>query len=306
MAAALTAAAAAESVSCNNNNNNNKKNNSDGSGCNHWKLLLLLLAVGVPCSPAMIQLPGDIILGGLFPVHVKGEGREPCGSAIYNRGIQRLEAMLFAVDSINRNGKMLPGITLGVTIVDTCSRDTYALNRSLEFVRASLNAMDTSGFECPGGSQPKMRSPGLAAGPVFGVVGGSYSSVSIQVANLLRLFRIPQISPASTAKVLSDKSRYEFFARTVPPDDYQAIALVDLVERFNWTYVSTVASEGSYGESGIEVFHREAALRNVCIAVFEKVSSAANERVYQNVIHSLMRKPNARAVILFTRADDAR
>ena len=56
-------------------------------------------------------------------------------------------------------------------------------------------------------------------GPVLGVVGGSYSSVSLQVeklmirniqgktnilfqvANLLRLFRIPQISPASTAKV---------------------------------------------------------------------------------------------------------
>ena len=42
-----------------------------------------------------------------------------------------------------------------------------------------------------------------------------------QVANLLRLFRIPQISPASTAKALSDKSRYEMFARTVPPDTFQ-------------------------------------------------------------------------------------
>ena len=43
----------------------------------------------------------------------------------------------------------------------------------------------------------------------------------LQVANLLRLFRIPQISPASTAKVLSDKSRFEMFARTVPPDTFQ-------------------------------------------------------------------------------------
>ena len=42
-----------------------------------------------------------------------------------------------------------------------------------------------------------------------------------QVANLLRLFRIPQISPASTAKLLSDKSRFEMFARTVPPDTFQ-------------------------------------------------------------------------------------
>ncbi len=37
----------------------------------------------------------------------------------------------------------------------------------------------------------------------------------------------------------------------------QAIAMVDIVSLFNWTYVSTVASEGSYGESGIDVFQQE-------------------------------------------------
>ncbi len=175
-------------------------------------LLLMVLTMNVEGTGSSIQLPGDIVLGGLFPVHVKGD-KTPCGSAVYNRGIQRLEAMLFAVDQINRAGRLLPGIKLGVNVVDTCSRDTYALNRSLEFIRASLSAMDTSGFQCRDGSAPRVK--GLQGfGPVFGVVGGSYSSVSIQVANLLRLFRIPQISPASTAKVLSDKSRFEYFART--------------------------------------------------------------------------------------------
>ena len=29
---------------------------------------------------------------------------------------------------------------------------------------------------------------------------------------------------------------------------FQAIALVDIVKKFNWTYVSTIASEGSYGK----------------------------------------------------------
>lgn len=74
-----------------------------------------------------------------------------------------------------------------------------------------------------------------------------------QVANLLRLFHIPQISPASTAKALSDKTRFDYFARTVPPDTFQSIALVDVVKSANWSYVSTVYSEGSYGEYGIEV-----------------------------------------------------
>nr|XP_034175458.1 metabotropic glutamate receptor [Osmia lignaria]XP_034175459.1 metabotropic glutamate receptor [Osmia lignaria] len=250
-----------------------------------------------------VLIPGDIVLGGLFPVHEKGGSS--CGPNVYNRGVQRLEAMLFAVDQINRNKTLLPGITLGVHILDTCGRDTYALNQSLHFVRASLSNLDISVLECADKSVPRVKKT-ATAGPIFGVIGGSYSSVSLQVANLLRLFHIPQISPASTAKALSDKTRFDYFARTVPPDTFQSIALVDVVKSANWSYVSTVYSEGSYGEYGIEVFTREATERNVCIAAAEKVPSAADDRVFDDIILRLSKKPNARTVVLFTRAEDAR
>ncbi|XP_050497497.1 metabotropic glutamate receptor-like [Diabrotica virgifera virgifera] len=249
------------------------------------------------------SVPGDIILGGLFPVHTKGD-KTPCGSQIYHRGVQRLEAMMFAIDNINKDPNILPNVTLGVHILDTCSRDTYALNQSLQFVRASLNNIDTSSFECADHSMPVPRNN--YSGPVFGVVGGSYSSVSLQVANLLGLFHIPQISPASTAKALSDKTRFKYFARTVPPDTFQSSALVDIVKSVNWSYVSTIYSEGSYGEYGIEVFHREAQERNVCIATAEKVPSAADDKEFDNIILKLKKKINARGVVLFTRAEDAR
>lgn len=65
--------------------------------------------------------------------------------------------------------------------------------------------------------------------------------------------------------------------------DLQAIALVDIVKKFNWTYVSTIASEGSYGESGIDVFQREAEKRNICIAIAEKVPSNADTRKFMEV-----------------------
>ncbi|XP_076754534.1 metabotropic Glutamate Receptor [Xylocopa sonorina] len=250
-----------------------------------------------------VLIPGDIVLGGLFPVHEKGGAS--CGPSVYNRGVQRLEAMLFAVDQINKESKILPGITLGVHILDTCGRDTYALNQSLHFVRASLSNLDISVLECADRSVPRVKKT-ASAGPIFGVIGGSYSSVSLQVANLLRLFHIPQISPASTAKALSDKTRFDYFARTVPPDTFQSIALVDVVKSANWSYVSTVYSEGSYGEYGIEVFTREATERNVCIAAALKVPSAADDRIFDDIILRLSKKPNARAVILFTRAEDAR
>lgn len=128
----------------------------------------------------------------------------------------------------------------------------------------------------------------------------------LQVANLLRLFQIPQISYASTSSKLSDKSRYDYFARTVPPDFYQAKAMAEILRYFNWTYVSTVASEGDYGETGIDAFQQEARSRQICIATSAKVSRSMNRQGYDNVIRTLQQKSNARVVILFTSSEDAR
>ena len=55
------------------------------------------------------------------------------------------------------------------------------------------------------------------------------------------------------------------------------------MKKFNWTYVSTIASEGSYGESGIDVFQREAEKRNICIAIAEKVPSNADTTIFMEV-----------------------
>ncbi|KAJ8373449.1 hypothetical protein SKAU_G00040290 [Synaphobranchus kaupii] len=67
---------------------------------------------------------------------------------------------------------------------------------------------------------------------------------------------IPQISYASTAPELSDNSRYDFFSRVVPPDSYQAQAMLDIVTAMGvGNYVSTLASEGELRrESGVEAF----------------------------------------------------
>ena len=125
-------------------------------------------------------IPGEYVLGGLFPVHKKGSSE--CGGIQPDRGVQRVEAMLFTVDHINRNRDLLPDVRLGANILDTCSRETYALDQALEYVRASLTIFDTTQFQCGDGSMPTLANN---PEPVVGVVGGSYSSVSIQVRRCL-------------------------------------------------------------------------------------------------------------------------
>ncbi|NXL13216.1 GRM7 protein, partial [Setophaga kirtlandii] len=135
-------------------------------------------------APHSIRLEGDITLGGLFPVHANGHPNSPCGLIKKENGIHRLEAMLYALDQINSDPDLLPNVTLGARILDTCSRDTYALEQSLTFVQALIQK-DTSDVRCTNGEPPVFVKPEK----VVGVIGASGSSVSIMVANILRLFQ---------------------------------------------------------------------------------------------------------------------
>ncbi|XP_024911833.1 metabotropic glutamate receptor 8-like isoform X2 [Cynoglossus semilaevis] len=249
-----------------------------------------------------IRIDGDIILGGLFPVHARGERGAPCGELKKEKGIHRLEAMLFAIDLINKDQELLPNITLGARILDTCSRDTYALEQSLTFVQALIER-DGSDVRCANGDPPILAKPDK----VVAVIGASASSVSIMVANILRLFKIPQVSYASTAPELSDNTRYDFFSRVVPPDSYQAQAMLDIVMAMGWNYVSTLASEGNYGESGVEAFvqiSRESG--GVCIAQSLKIPREPRPGEFDKIVLRLVETPNARAVIMFANEDDIR
>ncbi|XP_069004978.1 metabotropic glutamate receptor 4-like [Embiotoca jacksoni] len=290
----------------------------DRTGCQRnnliLPLLLLLLHSSLKATQAAkpkgpghthlnsIRIDGDISLGGLFPVHARGHDGKPCGELKKEKGIHRLEAMLFALDRINNDNNLLPNITLGARILDTCSRDTHALEQSLTFVQALIEK-DGTDVKCLSGGVPIITKPER----VVGVIGASSSSVSIMVANILRLFKIPQVSYASTAPELSDNTRYDFFSRVVPPDTYQAQAMVDIVKAMRWNYVSTVASEGNYGESGVDAFIQKSREDGgVCISQSVKIPREPKQGEFDKVIRRLRENPNARVVILFANEDDIR
>ncbi|KAL7832930.1 hypothetical protein SRHO_G00299480 [Serrasalmus rhombeus] len=119
--------------------------------------------------------------------------------------------------------------------------------------------------------------------------------------------QIPQVSYASTAPELSDNTRYDFFSRVVPPDTYQAQAMVDIVRFMGWNYVSTVASEGNYGESGVDAFIQKSREDgNVCISQTVKIPREPRVGEFDKIIRNLGENPNARVVIIFANEDDIR
>ncbi|KAM6293371.1 metabotropic glutamate receptor 5 isoform 1-T1 [Porphyrio hochstetteri] len=248
------------------------------------------------------HMPGDIIIGALFSVHhqptVDKVHERKCGEVREQYGIQRVEAMLHTLDRINLDPTLLPNITLGCEIRDSCWHSAVALEQSIEFIRDSLiSSEEEEGMvKCVDGSSSSFRSKK----PIVGVIGPGSSSVAIQVQNLLQLFNIPQIAYSATSMDLSDKTLFKYFMRVVPSDAQQARAMVDIVKRYNWTYVSAVHTEGNYGESGMEAFKDMAAKEGICIAHSYKIYSNAGEQSFDKLLRKLRSHlPKARVVACF-------
>ena len=86
--------------------------------------------------------------------------------------------------------------------------------------------------------------------PISALIGPTNSGSAVLVGSLLQVANIPAISPAATSLELSSQFYKDFF-RTVPPDNWQAMVMADIIELFNWTYVAAVGLDDSYGRSGI-------------------------------------------------------
>ena len=233
-------------------------------------------------------MDGDIILGGLFPVHRKSKFTEnACGKIDPQPGFQYLAAMLFALQKINNSTSLLPNITLGAEIYDTCRSQTIGADRAKDIIKYTLLANEKS---------------------LVGVIGPFTSDVSIAVATLLRVFQIPQISYGSSSADLSNKELYENFFRTVPPDTFQAQALVDVIRHYGWTYVYTINSFGNYGKKGMRLFHSMARKAGICIAKSASLPSLPTYKNYRSALetvsgYSLGR--NAYVIVLFTSQTDS-
>ncbi|XP_052227512.1 metabotropic glutamate receptor-like [Dreissena polymorpha] len=234
----------------------------------------------------------------------------PCfQSTIYTRVARAvtsyLEALLYAIDKVNN--EILKGLDfkLGTLTYDTCYSDTEALKRAQQYVTYRIYTLERDSiFKCADSSRPSLNNNGT----LIGVVGAATSVVSIQLASFFRLFQIPQISYGATSTELSATSRYDFFMRNVVSETHQARAIVEILKRFQWTYVTCVHDDTSYGERGYQEIFKLAQEEKSCIAEAMKVkqyvsSEDANQRQLEDAIRSLRRHNNTEGILRHRKKD---
>ncbi|XP_015773860.1 PREDICTED: metabotropic glutamate receptor 2-like [Acropora digitifera] len=237
--------------------------------------------------------PGDVILGGLFLLHYStDEGH--CGD-LFPIGLGHVEAMVFAINKINDNPKLLPNVTLGFDIRDYCEIITKAMKHSYDFVRRNEMVLHANNGSCNSGPNSRRDE----SRPIAAVIGPTDSGSAIVVGSLLEVAGIPVISHSATSNELSS-AQYRHFFRTAPPDNQQARAMADIIEHFNWSYVAVVAMEDSYGRNGARKVETEAEKRQTfCVAFSEFIPRQNYSAKLVRVVKKVKHFPNVRVVLLW-------
>ncbi|KAM4590223.1 extracellular calcium-sensing receptor-like [Fundulus diaphanus] len=198
--------------------------------------------------------------------------------------------MIFAIEEINNNTELLPGVKLGYQIHDSC---------------ASVPVTVHVAFQLSNGHDPLFYTDNdcSQSGAVMAVIGESGSTPSISMSRIIGSFNIPQVSHYATCACLSNKKQYPTFFRTIPSDQYQADALAKLVKHFGWTWIGAIRSDSDYGNNGMAAF-LEAALRaGICVEYSESFYRT-NPRSKIQRVADVIRRSTSTVVVAFAAPGD--
>uniref|UniRef100_A0A8C2XSR3 G-protein coupled receptors family 3 profile domain-containing protein n=1 Tax=Cyclopterus lumpus TaxID=8103 RepID=A0A8C2XSR3_CYCLU len=269
------------------------------------------MVVFCPCSGKSYlhaHSHGDVMIGGLFPLHQETDyditpGQLTCTDFNIQMFL-RAQVMIYAIREINqRMPRVLPNLSIGYDIYDTCGDVSLAIRATLQLLR---NQSDPQSCLVPAHFQTALPEPETKA-----VIGASSSEMSIAVARVLALSSVTQIGFAATSELLSRKLKFPTFLRTIPSDKHQTEAMVDLIIKFNWKTVVVIGSDdehGRYGSDNLEDLFSQ--IKDVCVEFILilpgnfSLNNSTNK--YVTDLMSKFNKSSAEAIILFTQEFNVR
>ncbi|XP_041426569.1 extracellular calcium-sensing receptor-like [Xenopus laevis] len=154
----------------------------------------------------------------------------------------------------NRNPLLLPNVTLGYEIYDSCDYVSNAVEATLKLFSGRQDHVP--GYRC------------TTKGPLAGFIGLPYS-----MAVLTQIYRYPHISYGAQDPVLDDKTLFPSFFRIVPNDRSMYAGFVQLLHYFGWTWVGLVTSDEEHNLRTSQELRAVLHESGICIAYFAVVST---------------------------------
>ncbi|XP_077774115.1 vomeronasal type-2 receptor 26-like [Podarcis muralis] len=168
------------------------------------------------------------------------------------KNYQHVLAFIFAMQEINKNAKFLPNITLGSTFYENAFNPSLTCWKTLALL--SMGQRIIPNYHCNGEDK------------LIAVVGGLTSQNSLQIANILNTYKIPQLSYGSLDPGLSDQRHFPSFFQMVPNEEAQYDGIVWLLRRFGWNWIGLLVSDDDSGETFLRTLRPRLSQNNLCIS----------------------------------------
>ncbi|KAM4048768.1 vomeronasal type-2 receptor 26-like [Anomaloglossus baeobatrachus] len=228
---------------------------------------------------------GDVIIGGVFSINVFFrfirsykvlQTRLMC--TIPNvKNYADLMTFIFAVDEINKKSDLLPNITLGYHLYDTCGD-------SIQSVQNVLRLLSGHQLEVPNYSCRKH-------GEVAAFVGDT-----IPMAQLLGTYGYSKISYEDLHPVSKNNDLSKTFFTTAQPESIKSSLISRIAHMFGWNWVGILTPYDYSGDSELQTLRRELERFRVCVAYIIQLSSDLSNNL-QNI--NIIQKSKARVVIIW-------
>ncbi|XP_077334633.1 vomeronasal type-2 receptor 1-like [Lithobates pipiens] len=166
--------------------------------------------------------------------------------------------LIFAVNEINKDPDLLPNVTLGYRIFDTCGDPKKTLGYVLQIL--SGKKMEAPNYSCRG------------HGEVAGFIGDSNFYTSHAMAHLLSRYQYTQLNYQVTNPLMSDRSMFPTLYRMIPDDRICYKAVLKCLLHFGWTWVGIVTPNDGSGDTEVQELRKMMARHGICIEYVIKFS----------------------------------
>ncbi|XP_072263041.1 vomeronasal type-2 receptor 26-like [Pyxicephalus adspersus] len=160
-------------------------------------------------------------------------------------------AFFFAIDEIKEEPDVLPNITLGYHLFDTCGYPMKTLHSVIQMMSGFM--MTIPNYSC-------MQSTVIA-----GFVGDSTFLTTLFLAEILNVYKYTQISHRVTDPVLSDREKFPNLYSTVQNNWVWYNMVITFLDIFGWNWVGIIASGDGTGELELQELRKEMTRHGICI-----------------------------------------
>ncbi|XP_053120334.1 vomeronasal type-2 receptor 26-like [Hemicordylus capensis] len=206
------------------------------------------------------------------------------------KNYQHILALAFAVQEINENPQLLPNVTLGFHIYDSYFSPKWTYHATMLLISTPERFVPNYKCDC--------------LNNLIAVIGGLDPEISLNVATVLDIYKIPQLIYGS-APVMNYKTPGLSFYQMAPKEALQYKGILSLLLHFEWTWIGVLTMDTDNGERFVQTVLPVFSRRGICFAFIEKIFKASYITQVMGVlnqgakIHDKVMKSKANVVVVY-------